>query len=38
MRTVRAGKEDVQEFVAFHSAEPVNPRKATDEAVFRLVQ
>jgi hypothetical protein len=38
MRTVRAGKEDVQEFVAFLSAEPVNPRKATDEAVFRLVQ
>jgi hypothetical protein len=38
MRIVRTEKEDVQEFAAFIAAEPVAPRRATDEAVLRLVE
>jgi hypothetical protein len=38
MRFVRTDKEDVREFEAFLAAEPVPPRRATDEAVYRLVE
>jgi hypothetical protein len=38
MRIVRKEIEDVQEFAAFVAAEPVAPRRVTDEAVFRLVE
>jgi hypothetical protein len=38
MRTVRAGKEGVQELTAFLTAKPVAPRRATDEAVLRRVR
>lgn len=38
MRIARIEKEDMREFTDFISAEPVTPRRATDEAVFRLVE
>jgi hypothetical protein len=38
MKTDKAGKVDLQEFAAFLTAEPAIPLRATDEAVFRLVE
>jgi len=38
MKTDKAGKVDLQEFAAFLTAEPAIPRRATDEAVLRLVE
>lgn len=38
MKTDKAGKVGLQEFAAFLTAEPAIPRRATDEAVLRLVE
>lgn len=38
MRIVKTKEDDLREFAAFVTAEPVNPRRATEVAVFRLVE
>jgi hypothetical protein len=38
MKTGKAGKVDLQEFVEFLAAEPATPRPATNEAVYRHVR
>lgn len=37
MRVVKPKPVEAQEYAAFLAAEPVTPRRATDEAVYRLV-